>query len=308
MPLVSQVKYDPVLTNVSIQYKPAPRGYLADAILPPVPVVKESAIFWVYDKTNFDIPESKRAPRSDYAKIDWTVTQDTYLAEEYGLEGEIDDEERENASAPLDLDIDTTEIITDMILNNREKRVADLVMSTGTITQNVTLTGTNQWSDYSGTSDPATNVKTARTTIFDATGYVPNKMLMGYKVFEALKLHPDILDRIKYSERAVITPAILAALFEVDEILIGGVLRKTSKEGQAVALADVWGKDCLLFYSEPRPALRRASFGYQMRQKNLRVFRYREDRRNTDVIRVTEKQDEKIVATALGYLIKAAVA
>jgi len=291
-----------------VQYQPAPQGYLADQVLPPVPVVKESAVFWVYDKSMFDIPESLRAPRSDYAKIDWSVTQDTYLCKEYGLEGEIDDDERENAAAPLDLDIDTTEIVTDMILNNREKRVADVVMSTGVVTRTQTLAGVNQWSDYTGTSDPFTVLKTARTTIFDATGYRPNCMLMGYKVLEALKLHPDILDRIKYSERAIITADILAALFEVDTLLIGGILRKSSNEGQAVTLADVWGKDALVFYRELNPALRRASFGYQMRQRNLRVFRYREDKRATDVIRVTEKQAEKIIAASLAYLVKAAVA
>lgn len=308
MPVVSQVKYDPVLTNISIQFQPAQGGYLADKIMPPVPVMKESAIYWVYDKSRFNIPESARAPRSEYNKIDWSATTDNYLAKEYGLEGEIDDEERENASAPLDLDVDTTEIVTDAVLNNREKRVADTVLSTTVVTQNTTLAGVNQWSDISGTSSPLTVAKTARTTIFDATGYRPNKLAMGYKVFEALKLHPEILDRIKYSERGVVTEELLAELFEVDEVFIGGVLRKTSKEGQTDTIADVWGRDALFFYAEARPSLKRASFGYQMRNKNLRVFRYREDKRNTDVIRVTEKQAEKVVAAQLAYLVKSAVA
>ena len=69
----------------------------------------------------------------------------------------------------------------------------------------------------------------------------------------------------------------------------------------------MWGKDALLFYKEMRPSLKRATFGYQMRQNDLRVFRYREDKRDTDVIRVTEKQAEKIVAAQLGYLITAAI-
>ena len=55
-----------------------------------------------------------------------------------------------------------------------------------------------------------------------------------------------------------------------------------------------------MFFRENRPSLKRASFGYQMRTNDLRVFRYREDKRDTDVIRVSEKQDEKIVSSALG--------
>lgn len=307
MPLITQVKYDELLTNISVQFAAAPEGYLADSVLPPVPVAKESAAFWVYDKSRMDAPDSKRAPRSEYNRIDWNVTTDTYLAEQYGLEGEIDDEERKNQASPLDLDIDTTEIVTDMVLNNREKRVADLVLNTSVVTQNTTLSAGNQWND-SG-SDPLSNISTARTTIYGAApGYTPNTLVMGYYVFEALKNHPDIKEIVKYTERAIITRQILAAVFEVDEVLVGKVTRRVSKEGTADSFIDVWGKDVLLFYKETRPSLKRASFGYQMRQNDLRVFRYREDKRDTDVIRVSEKADEKIVAPQLAYLIKAAVA
>lgn len=307
MPLVSQVKFDPLLTTVSIQYQPAPDGYLADLVLPPVPVARESASFWVYDKSRFDVPDSKRSPRSNYNRVDWNATTDNYLTQQYGLEGEIDDQERKNAAAPLDLDVDTTEIVTDMVLNNREKRVVDLVMSTATVTQNVTLAGTSQWSDLDN-SDPLNDLKTARQAIFQATGYRPNRMVIGYQTMEALKLHPSIMEIIKYTERAIVTPQLLAAVFEVDEVLVGGVLRRTSKAGQTDVLTDVWGKSVLIYYAEKSPSLKRASFGYQLREEDLRVFRYREDKRDVDVIRVSEKQAEKIIAAQLGYLIVNAIA
>lgn len=306
MPLITAVKYDPLLTTISVQFQPAPDGYLADLVLPPVPVVRESASFWVYDKSRFDVPDSKRAPRAEYNRIDWNVTTDNYLCHQFGLEGEIDDQERKNAAAPLDLDVDTTEIVTDMVLNNREKRVVDMVTDTSVVTQYTTLSGTSKWTDGVN-SDPLGDVKTGRTTIFQATGYRPNRMVIGYTVFEALKLHPQIKEIIKYTERAIVTAALLAAVFEVEEVLVGGVLRRTSKAGQTDALSDVWGANVLLFYSEKSPSLKRASFGYQLRQEDLRVFRYREDKRDTDVIRVTEKQAEKIVAASLGYLIQTAV-
>ena len=296
----------PLLTSISVQFQPAPDGYLADLVLPAVPVVRESASFWVYDKSRFDVPDSKRAPRAEYNRIDWNVTTDNYLCHQFGLEGEIDDQERKNAAAPLDLDVDTTEIVTDMVLNNREKRVVDMVTDTSVVTQYTTLTGTNLWTDGVN-SDPLKDIKTARTTIFAATGYRPNRIVMGYTVFEALKLHPQIKEIIKYTERAIVTAALLAAVFEVEEVLVGGVLRRTSKAGQTDTLADVWGSSVLVFYSEKSPSLKRASFGYQLREEDLRVFRYREDKRDTDVIRVTEKQAEKIVAAQLGYLITAAI-
>jgi hypothetical protein len=193
------------------------------------------------------------------------------------------------------------------VLNGREKRVADLVLATANISQNTTLAGVNQWSDPG--SDPLNDVRIARVAIYTgAPGYTPNTMVIGYQVFEALKQHPDVKEIVKYTERAIITRQILAAVFEVDELLVGKVTRRTSKEGQTDAFGDVWGKDALLYFREMRPSLKRASFGYQMRQEDLKVFRYREDKRDTDVIRVSEKQDEKLVAEKLAYLFKAAVA
>lgn len=312
MPLISDVQYSEVLTQISIKFQPAMGGYLADQVGPPVPVVKEAATYWKYDNSCFDAPDSLRAPRTGYNRIDWKATRDTYVCEEYGLEGEIDDRERDNASSPLDLHIDTTEIVTDMVMNAREKRLADLVMSTANVTQNQTLAGTSQWSDLtSGVSDPISVAKTARTTIYEATGYRPNKVIVPYLVMEALKIHPAILERIQFGtpgSPSIVTKELLASLFEVDEVLVGGVLRRTSADNATDVLGDVWGKDVLFFYSEPRPSLKRASFCYQFRNRDLQVFRYREDKISSDVIRVTEIQAEKIVHAALGYLVKAAIA
>lgn len=308
MPLISDVQFDELLTNVSIQYQPAQGGYLADDILPPIAVKKESGVFWKYDKSRFDVPDSIRAPRSHYNKIDWSTLQDTYAAAEYGLEGEIDDRERDNSVAPLDLDVDTAEITTDMMLNNREGRVATLVLNASVVTNGVDYTSTPglQWSDPG--SDPILAATTARNNLFGRLGYKPNKLLLGNDVYEILRAHPAIVERIQFSERAIITKQILAALFEVDEILVGGVLRRTSQQGATDVIADIWAGAALFFYSENRPSLKRASFGYQFRVRDLRTFKYRDDSRATDIVRVTEIQGEKLIAPELGYLVRAAIA
>jgi hypothetical protein len=38
------------------------------------PRTERSAAYWVYDKSCMDTPDSKRAPRSEYNRVDWTVT------------------------------------------------------------------------------------------------------------------------------------------------------------------------------------------------------------------------------------------
>lgn len=303
MPLIPEVKYDPILTNLSLEYSPT--GYIADMVMPTVPVRMESGIYWVYDKSKFFAPEARRTTRTRYREIEWSVSQDSYVAQEYGLEGRIDDRERNNTAAPLDLDETTTEILTDNILINREKRVSSMVLSTSNVSQNTTLAGANQWSDPGG-GDPVGVAMTAASTIQSTTGMLPNTCVMGYQVWNKLTQNPKIQGQLVDGEQ--LTVQRLAQLFNVEQILIGTVLAATSKKGQTVALGDVWGKDVLFFHKQPRPALKRPAFGYQMVAQDLRVFRWRDTPVNCDVIRVNEVRAEKLVAPTLGYLVKAAIA
>ena len=78
---------------------------------------------------------------------------------------------------------------------------------------------------------------------------------------------------------------------------------RTSQEGATDTFTDIWSGNALVFYKQRRPGLKQASFGYQFRRKNLQTFRYREDKRNADVIRVTEEADEKLISAAMAYLI-----
>jgi hypothetical protein len=302
MPLVQQVRVDRFLTTLSVGYQSG--GHIADRVLPPVNVADEVGIYWVYDKSRFNIPYAKRAPRSVYREIDWKSARDSYVSEEYGLEMKIDDRERSNSAIPLDLDETSTEILTDNLLNNRERRVASLVTNAANypVGHTVTLAGVDQWND--ATSTPIDDIEAGRAQIRRVSGMLPNTIAMGYEVWTKLRRNPQILNELN-GEPA--TEANVAAVLGVQEIIVGSVLYNTKPEGQTEVLGDLWGKDVLLYYREPRAALRRAAFGYQLVVQPLRVFRYREQRINCDVIRVTEIRGEKIVAITLGYLIKNAV-
>lgn len=304
MPIKQKVKFDRLMTNIAVQF--APEGYIADLVSPPAPVKLEDGIFWVYDKSRFSTPDAIRAPRTAYRRLDWEATRDSYHAEEYGLESGIDQRERNNSALPLDIDETTTEVLTENILNNRERRVANMVLSTTNVPQNVTLAGADQWSDPGG-GDPLGVGSTAFDTIRGATGMFPDSVVMGYSVWSKLKQNPKLKSELAEGEQLQLER--LARLWEVKNIYVGRVLVATNKKGQTVTLGDVWGKHVLFFHKgQGRPALRRPAFSYQMRVQDLKVFRYHENRINTDWIRVNEISGEKIVAASLGYLIRNAVA
>jgi hypothetical protein len=301
-PLINQVRVDRYLTTLAVTY--GPTGHIADRVLPTVNVADETGIYWVYDKTRFNLAYAKRAPRTIYKEIEWGATTDSYAAEEYGLEIKIDDRERSNSGLPADLDETGTEILTDVLLNNREQRVASLVMNAANFPagHTVTLLGADQWTDP--TSTPIDDIEQGRAQIRSVNGVLPNRGVMGYAVWSKLKRNQQILTELN-GERPTLQN--VAELFELEELIVGSVLYNTTTEGQTEVLGDRWGKDFLLYYQPPRPNLRVPGFGYQLVVQPLRVFRYREQRINCDVIRVTEIRAEKIVAITLGYLFKSVV-
>jgi hypothetical protein len=85
---------------------------------------------------------------------------------------------------------------------------------------------------------------------------------MGRAVFNALKNHPTIIERIKYTSSAIPTTQLLAALFDVDEVLVAASLVNTAAEGQTKSISYNFGKSVLLAYSNPNPGLLAPSAGY----------------------------------------------
>ena len=305
MPLISQIRQNRVLTNLSLEYTPG--QYISTEVAPRVPVAQESDIYYVYDFSAFNIPETLREPRARYNQVDWTVSTATYFAQEFGLEQPIDDRERRNAVGVLDLERDSTRNLTSQLLNAREQRVANVVKSTASYPagHTVTLSGTAQWSDPDD-SDPMGDIADGRAAIQAATGLLPNTLLIGYAVFEALLVNEQIRSYVALG--TLITEELLARLFRVQRVIVGSVHNNTAREGQAVALGDLWGNDAILFHkANTSPAIRTPSFMYQFVAADFRVFQYRNEEIASDIIRVNEITAEKMVAPALGYLIKSAV-
>lgn len=312
MPLISQVKIDLMLTNVSIQFKNP--GYIAEEVVPIIPVKLETSKYFVYDKTRFDIPKTLRAEQAQYARINWAPTTQTYSCNEHALEHLIDDRERQNAIEPLNLDIDGTEIITDMILNDREQRVANMLTASANYTHSnySDLNGLATAWDQFGTSDPIKDIAvTGRERVRANSGLYPNTLILSAKVASYLDQHPVIIDRLKYNAQGGVAVSYLDALakiFKVDRVVIGSALYRSSNENQTDALTDIWGNHAVLAYINQRPAIKQPTLAYMFQSRPRMVEKYREDNRKSDVLRCSEVVDEKMVSDSCGYLFRNVVA
>ena len=297
-PTKSNVHQDSVLSGISVMYQND--EYIADRVLPVVPVKKESDLYYIYTR-NWRIPEAKRASGAEAAEIEWNVSTDSYACMEYALKGFVADRDKDNADKPLNLEIDETENVTGLIQLIREKRVADIVFGSGNYSNTSALTAGNQWSDYAG-SDPIGDVRTARATVHAASGKTPNTMIVGKQVHDKLLDHPDVLERIKYTQRGLVTTDILATLFEVDNYVVGSALYDSSNDGGTESLGYLWGKYVSLIYAESSPGLRKVSYGYQFESRGFRTKKWREEARDGVFIESGEIRDEHIVSEDCGYL------
>jgi len=162
------------------------------------------------------------------------------------------------------------------------------------------------WDDFAS-GDPAANVKTAQRTILTNTGMLPNTMVCGRIVDDALTLHPDILDRIKYTQAATdaaIRGAIAAAL-GLQNYWPAESVYNSANEGAAMTGAAIIDDDALICVVNPSPAILNPSAGYSFQWPGGggggSIVPYREQSAKSDILQHSEAWDQKAVATDLGY-------
>lgn len=300
------VVVDPALSNVSIKY--SNDTFIADMVFPKMPVSKQTGKYYIYDKANLRVDKTTRAAGAGANEVDFGLTTTTFACDDHALKSFVADEIQDQADAALNPLIDETEALTEKMMLDRESTLATMLADTAQVTQNATLSGTSQWSDYSN-SDPIADVRTARSTIHAATFKKPNTLILGKQVFDMLIEHPQIIERIKYSQLGIVTAELLARVFQVEQVLVGEAGSNTAVEGQTDSLSYVWGKHAWLAYIAPKVGVKTLTAGVTFTYGERQVKRwYEQDREGTYVRIGKDNYVQKIVAVGALYLIKNAVA
>jgi len=307
MPDAYAVHQDAVLSNMAVAYSQE-GTFIADKVLPVLNVAKESDKFYTFDRTDTTtLPFTQRADGAEAPETSWDVSTDTYQCEEYALKDIVTDRARKNADSPLDMEGDTTRFLTELIMLDRERRVAAAVFNGSTFSSyTAALSGNDRWDVYTDAdSDPQADVQTGKNSVLLNTGKMANTVIMGYEVFEDLILHPNVLDIIKYtgtsSKPATVNETTLAEAFGVEQVLVGRSSYNSADEGATASYAFNWGKSVMIAYIAPTPPRKGLTLGATFRAQPFSVSRWREDRRKGDAIEVSIVDDEKIIAAACGY-------
>jgi len=307
-PTSFDVHVDAILTNISVAYMQESYAFVASRAFPQVSVNKQTDKYFTYSQADFFRDQvQRRADGTESAGTGYGLSTASYSCDVYALHKDIGDQTRANADAPLNPDMDATRFLTQQMLIRQEVEWAAAAFATGI--WGTDATPSTLWDAASST--PIADVETAKNTVLTNTGYVPNTVIMSYKVMSALMDNSDIIDRIKYTSQDSVSEELLARLFGVDRVMVMAGTYNTAQEGATASYSQIGDKDVLVAYVAPSAGLMIPSAGYTMLWNGVSqgfgtstaVARYRMDTLRADRIEIESAWDTKIVSSALGYFL-----
>jgi len=179
MPYGGSLHISKALTNLSIQYKNS--EFIAPQFLKDIPVTKENDLYYVYDR-QFRINDTLRGNKSASNMVTWGVSTSSYSVEEHALADIVSDRDRRNADM-INIDIDTTEFLTDQILLSQEWEAQSLLFTTTSWGSNTQYTTATSWRYNTTTSAPIQNVLSGTGVVVRNSGVKPNMMVIGWSTF-----------------------------------------------------------------------------------------------------------------------------
>jgi hypothetical protein len=266
MPGLNQGYRSRLLTNVMIKYRNA--EFIAEQVFPTMPVKKDLNWVFVFDKENLRAPKNSTRGLYDRAeRVDNNLKQVPLPPLiERALEQPVAWKFKNQADDPFDPMIDATNNVTEKLAIEKEVALAAYLANSANVPYNVTKSGTGQWSDYTGTSNPLKDAQVASTSILLNGFQKANTAAMGRNVLDWLVNHPAIVDRVKYNREAFgdEMEGALARALRVKKLLVGEAVYNSVQPGLTDSMSFIWGNHIWWLYVTPTPALYTTTAGYHL--------------------------------------------
>ena len=321
MPITtSEVHVDQALTNVSIAYAQESDSFVASRIFNSINTSQLSNKYHVFDKDQWLRSQADlRGTGSPTKGANFTMSTGTFSCQQYGMHMDVDDYVAANADAGVDILTSATQYVTEKLLQKRDEVFAAAAFTTSVWTGSSSggdITPSTKWSASGGT--PIKDISDQQAACHAKTGRTPNVLLLGKDVYSALRDSDDLLDRVKYSEKGIVTTDLMASLFGVDEVIVASSIENTALEGATAVYAPIFdADDALLIYRPQNPGLLTPAAGYMFsftgvagadQFEGLRTLRYRMDSNHSERIESLAAFDFKVTGADLGVYFDEAVA
>jgi hypothetical protein len=267
------------LTNMAQAWYQNAANYFAKAIFPICPVPQSSDNYYIFDKEDLLRDNWQRKPA--YGKVMPAVLSEhtaTYNCVVDQMIMGIDqirqtDLTRRQGPALKDPRQQRTKAMAEQANIHQDRQFAKSFFNAGvwanewTGVDSTATTGKQFIKFSNANSDPITFIADQKLAMHEQTGRTPNKLALGANVFNALKQHEGILERIKYggtsANPAQVDKNVLAQLFGVDEIVVLMSIYNQAKQGKDAEMAFIGDPDSMLLaYATSTPSPEEPSAGY----------------------------------------------
>lgn len=267
------------LSNVALAYYQSDAKAFAKAIFPICPVSLSSDNYYIFDKEDLLRDNWQRKPA--YGKVAPAVLSehtDSYACQVDQMIMGIDrirqnDLTRRQGPAIKDPRVQRTKTMAGQANIHQDVLFARSFFKPGVWGHqetgvDTTTPASGQFIKFSnGNSDPVAFIDERKTTMEQNTGRMPNRIAIGVNVFNALKKHPAILERVKYggstANPATITENVLAQLFGVEKLTVQRSIMNKAELGQKADMGYIGDPNgFLLAYATDSPSIDEPSAGY----------------------------------------------
>lgn len=309
-PTARQVHTDRPLTMMSVGFRQEFTNFIAEEAFPLIGVPHQSDLYYTYDKADwYRIEAAERPPCAQSVGSGWNLNTDNYFCKPYAIHKEIADQVRGNQDPAINMNVDATRYVTLQLRMLKDLEWRQKFFNANAWTFNATP-GVAKWNQP--TAELFRDIQSQMDVVEGRTGYRPNKLVVPRKVWTAMTEASDFMDRIKYTQRGVLTQELIASMLGLDKVLVASAVYNPGPESVATPKPDntryiMDENSALLVYSAPNPGLMVPSAGYNFRWTGLpgsaggmRVKRMRRELEECDRIEAQENWAQKVVAPDLG--------
>lgn len=268
------------LTNMGMAYFQNAENYCAKAVFPICRVSLSSDNFFIFDKEDLLRDSWQRKPA--YGKVMPVVVSehtDTYACHVdqmiMGIDEirETDLKRRQGPGLARDPRQMRVKTMAEQANIHQDRLFAQKFFHEGVWGNewegiDDTATTGNQFIKFSNdNSDPVQFIADRKLAIHQETGRMPNKLVIGANVFNKLRKHPGILERVKYggttANPAAVTRNVLAQLFEIEDLRVMMSIHNQAKQGAEADMQFIGDPNgMLLAYATDNPSPEEPSAGY----------------------------------------------
>ncbi len=301
------------LGEAALEFIQSQDEFIGTKVLPIFQTKKKAGVFPAITRESITREaDTKRAPRGNYNRDSFQAKDRQYNCEEHGLEGPLDDSEREMYATDFDAELTSVQIVTRRVLQAQEKRIASKVFDT------TVFTGSKLFTDFSSAPwDNASSlviaqVRAAREQVRQNCGIEPNTLILSKANMDRLVGNEEVKKAIQYVARLTEAEILnaMADILGVKRIIVGKAIYNTAKEGKSFQGADIWSDDYAMVavIGEGQrlsdPTMGRTFLWTADSPENATVEQYRDDAARSDIFRVRQHVDEMIVDPYFAHLMK----